>query len=341
MSKKTGNEGKQAKKKEKEITKIAEDKTFGLKNKNKSKVVQQTIKGIAAQSKGGYDKLKEEIYNEKRKKEAEEEERRLMAEVFANGVTKKVQTSTGEEVTICKMFEAGLCNKGKKCRFSHNVKTDHMKAEKIDLFTDQRELLFGNKDTIENWDEEKLNEVVGFNQRKYFEENRSEKICKHFLDAVERKLYGWNWTCPNGYNCVFRHCLPEGYVLKRDQKIEKIDKITDDDVIEEIDNAREKLNHEHLTPVTQESFFAWLAKRKQRLEKENEDKIKEDLKQMGIKTKRGVTGKELFDKDKDAFQDADDAVEEYEREEQIEEVKDDDKIDVDEGVFAEEEVPDL
>ena len=155
--------GKQAQKKEKEIKKIAEDKTFGLKNKNKSKHVQQVISGIAAQSKGGYEKLKDEIYREKRKKEEEEKERKLMLEVFANSMVKTVQTTTGEEVVVCRMFEAGLCNKGKKCKFSHNIKTDHLKVEKIDLYTDQRDLIFGNKDTIENWDSEKLTEVVGFN----------------------------------------------------------------------------------------------------------------------------------------------------------------------------------
>lgn len=28
--------------------------------------------------------------------------------------------------------------------------------DKIDLFTDQREILFGNKDNIKNWDQKKL-----------------------------------------------------------------------------------------------------------------------------------------------------------------------------------------
>lgn len=38
--------------------------------------------------------------------------------------------------------------------------------------------------------------------------------CKNFLDAVEDDKYGWRWICPNkGENCVYRHCLPEGYVV--------------------------------------------------------------------------------------------------------------------------------
>lgn len=28
------------------------------------------------------------------------------------------------------------------------------------------------------------------------------KVCKHFLDAIEKNLYGWFWVCPNdGKNC--------------------------------------------------------------------------------------------------------------------------------------------
>ena len=330
--------GKEAKKKEKDIQKIAEDRTFGLKNKNNSKKVQQVVKGLAAKEKGGYDKLKDEIFNGKRKQQEAEEERRLMQEVFANAVTKKVQTSTGEDITVCKLFEAGLCNKGKKCKFSHVVRGDHIKVDKIDLFTDQRDLLFGNKDTIENWDAEKLNEVVGFNDRKYNQEGRTEKVCKAFVDAVERKIYGWNWVCPNGYNCIYKHCLPEGYELQRDKKVEKVEKYTDDDVIEEIDNQREKLKHKDLTPVSEDLFFAWLVKRKERLAKENDDKVKDDLKGMGVKSKRGATGRELFDKDKEIFKDAEDAIEEYEREDVNENGE---KVEIDEGLFGDEEMPDI
>jgi hypothetical protein len=331
---------KQAVKKEKEVTKIAEDRTFGMKNKNKSKQVSNVVKGILAQQKGGYEKLKAEIYNEKRDRERMEEERKLMADVFANAAAKTIQTVTGDEIIICKMFEAGLCNKGKKCKFSHAGKPDLMKTDKIDLFTDQRDQLFGNKDTIEHWDSEKLKEVVGFNQKKYGGENRTEKICKNFLDAVEKRQYGWGWQCPSGFDCVFRHCLPEGYELQRDKKVEKEVKITDDEVIEEIDHQREKMVTTELTPVTQESFFTWLAKRKVRLEKENEEKVAASLKSLGIKSKRGTTGRELFEKDKDIFRDADDAVEEYEREEEVPEEVADDNVEVNEELF-DDEVPDL
>lgn len=44
-------------------------------------------------------------------------------------------------------------------------------------------------------------------------------MCKHFLDAVEKKQYGWFWSCPNGgKECHYRHALPPGYVLKSQMK---------------------------------------------------------------------------------------------------------------------------
>ena len=86
--------------------------------------------------------------------------------------------------------------------------------------------------------------------------------------------------------------------------------------------------------------MAFLAKRKLRLEKENEEKIKEDLKSMGIKTKKGTTGRELFEKEKEIFLDAEDAVEVYDRE-VVEEKEEPETLNIDEDVFAEEEIPDL
>ena len=45
------------------------------------------------------------------------------------------------------------------------------------------------------------------------------QVCKYFLDAVEKKQYGWFWACPNGgKECHYRHALPPGYVLKSQMK---------------------------------------------------------------------------------------------------------------------------
>ena len=79
-----------AKKTESKLTKIAVDATFGVKNKNKSKTVQNLVKNMAASTKGGYSKLQEEIYKEKKNKEKLEEEHKLMTDVFAKVVPKPV-----------------------------------------------------------------------------------------------------------------------------------------------------------------------------------------------------------------------------------------------------------
>jgi hypothetical protein len=63
------------------------------------------------------------------------------------------------------------------------------------------------------------------------------QVCKYFLEAVEKKQYGWFWVCPNGgKDCHYRHALPPGYVLKSQMKAlldEEAEKIS---IEEEIEN---------------------------------------------------------------------------------------------------------
>lgn len=47
---------------------------------------------------------------------------------------------------------------------------------------------------------------------------RSKIVCKFFLEAVEKSKYGWKWHCPNGDICKYKHCLPPGYILRKDEK---------------------------------------------------------------------------------------------------------------------------
>jgi hypothetical protein len=97
---------------------------------------------------------------------------------------------------LCAYFKAGLCEKGKRCKYSHDLALDG-KASKIDIYKDPRD---------------RTGKVV----------ERTEITCQFFLDAVEKNLYGWLWECPNGNDkCVYTHALPMGYVLNRDKKEEK------------------------------------------------------------------------------------------------------------------------
>lgn len=50
------------------------------------------------------------------------------------------------------------------------------------------------------------------------------QVCKYFLEAIENNKYGWFWVCPaGGDNCMYRHALPPGFVLKKDKKKEELE----------------------------------------------------------------------------------------------------------------------
>lgn len=54
------------------------------------------------------------------------------------------------------------------------------------------------------------------------------KVCKFFLQAIEDGKYGWFWECPNGAGkCIYRHCLPPGFVFKTKKKDEDEDDAED------------------------------------------------------------------------------------------------------------------
>lgn len=72
--------------------------------------------------------------------------------------------------------------------------TVERKQEKKNLYEDAR--VGGEakeKDTMENWTEEKLREVVMSKDGN--PKTTTDKVCKHFIDAVENQKYGWFWTC--------------------------------------------------------------------------------------------------------------------------------------------------
>lgn len=48
-----------------------------------------------------------------------------------------------------------------------------------------------DEEGMQDWDQEQLEKVVNQKHGAEKQPNRTEIICKFFLDAVERKLYGW------------------------------------------------------------------------------------------------------------------------------------------------------
>lgn len=109
-------------------------------------------------------------------------------------------------------------------------------------------------------------------------------MCKHFLDAIEKSLYGWFWVCPNGGKaCKYKHALPSGYVFKskseRDQERgNKADSVTVEEIIEQ---QRKKLGATGGTPVTEETLKSWKEDKAKRKADEIEFKRKEAAKKGG------------------------------------------------------------
>ena len=135
------------------------------------------------------------------------------------------------------------------------------KGPKIDLFSDRREGGGEDEGTMEDWDQEKLEAAIA---RKHGTDNHNrptEIICKHFLEAIEKKQYGWFWVCPGGgAECKYRHALPPGYVLKSQIKALAAEAAANKmDIVDEIEAARASVAA--VTPVTEAVFAAWKAKR--------------------------------------------------------------------------------
>lgn len=187
---------------------------------------------------------------------------------------------------LCAYFKAGVCEKGKKCKFSHDLNLEN-KSAKIDIYSDPRDR--GGKEKPAD---------------------RTDIICQHFLDAVEKSLYGWLWECPNnGDKCQYMHALPQGYVLEREKKeLEKalLDGEDEEDELtmeEKIEEERAKLPSEGLTPVTLESFMAWKQRKAERKQKELEEKLKAEEAKVSGKKSNILSGRMLFKFDPTLFQD--------------------------------------
>lgn len=96
--------------------------------------------------------------DEKEKKLLEAKE---MAALFRPVQSQKIDKGTDPKSVVCAFFKAGQCGKGDKCKFSHDLAVER-KVEKRSLYVDMRDDEDG--DTMENWNEEKLKEVVDTKQ---------------------------------------------------------------------------------------------------------------------------------------------------------------------------------
>jgi hypothetical protein len=215
----------------KDAKKVVEDKTFGMKNKNKSSKVQKYIQQMQTAAEQQSSKQKRMQEQKPSKKELEQKKREELAEIFKPVIVaqQKVPFGVDPKTILCQYFKAGACTKGKSCKFSHDASVER-KGSKIDIYTDKRDVDAGpssgapgqsdkdkENDTMESWDQAKLEQVVSTKHGKGVQPT-TDIVCKYFLQAVEDRKYGWFWSCPNGDGCKYRHALPPGFVLKEQQK---------------------------------------------------------------------------------------------------------------------------
>ena len=104
-------------------------------------------------------------------------------------VAQKVGKGVDPKSVLCAFFKSGQCGKGDKCKFSHDL-TIERKSEKKSLYFDKRD---GEEDKMEDWDEEKLKEVV---EKKHGEREKklppTDIICKHFIEGMSDICF---WYC--------------------------------------------------------------------------------------------------------------------------------------------------
>lgn len=268
---------------------IFQDKTFGLKNKKGGKQ-QKFISQVEKQVKSGGQHNLLAPNAKKEEKEKKLKEQKELAAIFKPVQTQRIDPGTDPKSVVCAFFKQGQCTKGDRCKFSHDLSVER-KQEKRSLYHDVRDE--GDMDdTMENWNEDKLKDVVDKKQAKEKNRPTTDIICKFFLDAVEKSKYGWFWECPNGTTCIYRHALPSGYVLKRDKKILDAKK-PDISLVDLIERERAALGPKQ-TKITLETFIAW-KKRKIEERKEAQRKAEEKKRNEFRSGKNlGLSGREMF-----------------------------------------------
>ncbi|KAH8983420.1 hypothetical protein EDB86DRAFT_3050416 [Lactarius hatsudake] len=287
------------------------DKTFGLKNKNKSAKVQKQVAQIQAQA-AVAGKSREALAKEKEKElrakeKLEEEKRRKEEAALLKPVqAQKVPFGVDPKTVLCAFFKAGHCDKGSKCKFSHDPDVGR-KVEKRNLYDDSREDKL--TDTMDKWDEEKLRSVIlskHGNPR-----TTTDIVCKFFIEAVETQKFGWFWQCPSGESCQYRHALPPGFVLKSQKKaLEEAERANTISLEEFLEVERHKLGP-NLTPVTRETFAKWKLTRMNKKEAEADAMRKAKNAQAAAGKNSGMSGRDLFQYNPEWFQDSDEEEEEW------------------------------
>jgi hypothetical protein len=290
--------------------KVIEDRTFGLKNKNKSIKVQKYIKGVEQTVKGTSNADQFKVFQDRAEKKKQKEEEAFLNSLYKTvSVVKQKELEEGEESknVLCQFFKAGLCEKGDECEFSHDLNIDFNQGT-FDIYTDIRNV---KKNFVTD---SEINKIADEKEKKRSKLPQTSIICKYFVDAVQRKIYGLKWECPNGDECHYKHCLPKGFIIRT-----KEDKIQEEMAMEDYYNLEEQIDQERErvamngTPVNDKTFAEW---------KKNRESFKTNKKETDLKNKKIQTGIQLFRNEQNNFKDDENAEETIEREDnnQLEEL---------------------
>lgn len=282
-----------------------------MKNKNRSSKVQKQVaviekqQQLAGKSRATLEKEKEKLMRDKAK--AEEEKRKKEEAALLKPVqVQKVPFGVDPKTLLCAFYKAGTCDKGTKCKFSHDMDVGR-KVEKRNLYEDTREDKL--QDTMDQWDEEKLREVVLSKHGN--PKTTTDIVCKYFIEAIETEKFGWFWECPNGEKCQYRHALPPGFMLKSQRKaLEEAEKANTISLEEFLEVERHKLGST-LTPVTKESFAKWKRTRMDKKMAEEEAARKAKDTQHAAGKNSGMSGRDLFTYNPEWFEDEDEDDEDW------------------------------
>lgn len=269
------------KKKQAEKERIAVDKTFGMKNKNKSKVVQKYIKSITNNATGTSSASVNAEYKEKAEKAANLQKSALMASLFNLQTDRKGRAYDPVAKKHAKQLEEEALAAGKKLK-------DEVKKEIIEGIA--------NSVRLTNQKGVRMSELGG-----------------HAIIHALKEKHADTWKTLSlllfikANDKVFWVSDPEdNNPMIRCQEDVDAEEEPDERPIEEIIEERRRALPPGGTPVTEDSFKAWKIRREQMRVAAVEEAAKA-AKAQGKKVTSAMSGRDLFTFDASLFVDDDDA----------------------------------
>eukprot|EP00929_Paragymnodinium_shiwhaense_P009104 TRINITY_DN113151_c0_g1_i1.p1 TRINITY_DN113151_c0_g1~~TRINITY_DN113151_c0_g1_i1.p1 ORF type:complete len:367 (-),score=142.62 TRINITY_DN113151_c0_g1_i1:83-1183(-) len=274
--------------KQKEKERVAVDKTFGMKNKNKSKVVQKYIKSITNNAKGESSKTENQKFEEKAEKAANHQKAALMASLFNLQTDRKGRAYDPVAKKAAKQAEEEAIAAGKKLK-------DEVKKEIIEGIANTIRLT--NPKGI-RMSEMGGHAIIGALKEKHAEVFKNLSMLL-FIKAQDKVF----WVSDPEENNPTIRCQDDV-----DAEVGP-----DERPIEEIIEERRRALPPGGTPVTEESFKAWKERREMMRLAQVEEAAKA-AKAKGQKATSAMSGRDLFTFDASLFVDEDGAISENEYE---------------------------